>query len=553
MLLDTRFSRGAAPGRGATTIGALLLFAWGLAAAPGGTAVGSFEAHGDIGSPALAGGATYNAVSQEYELGAAGVNMWGERDELHFVWKRLEGDFVLRAEVRFLGEGVDPHRKAGVIVRRTLDPDSAYADAVVHGDGLTSLQYRRSKGGPTEEVRSPVTGADVLQLERKGDVLTLSAARFGELFQTSRISELALGKEVFVGLFLCSHNPDVVERVVFRNVRLARPAADDFVPYRDYIGSRLEVVDVGSGHRQVLYGSKEPFEAPNWTPDGAALVYNTSGRSEGRGRLHRFDLQTRTSSLIDTGFAIRNNNDHVISFDGTMLGISDQSAEGGESAIYTLPIGGGTPKRITPKTPSYLHGWSPDGRYLVYTGGRDGEYDIYRIAADGEGEEVRLTDYRGLDDGPEYAPDGRHIYFNSTRSGTMQIWRMKPDGGDPEPVTRDEYNNWFPHVSPDGRWIAFITFPKDVDPSDHPYYEQVYLRLLPAEGGEPRVIAYVYGGQGTINVPSWSPDSRMLAFVSNTAFDRGPGESPPAAGRPASALRNPGRLAATRASGSWLP
>jgi Tol biopolymer transport system component len=98
----------------------------------------------------------------------------------------------------------------------------------------------------------------------------------------------------------------------------------------------------------------------------------------------------------------------------------------------------------------------------------------------------------------------------------MQLWRMKPDGKDPEPVTNDEYNNWFPHLSPDGRQIAFLSYGNDVAPAEHPYYKQVYLRLMPVEGGAPRVIAYVYGGQGTINVPSWSPDGRMLAFVSNS-------------------------------------
>ena len=135
------------------------------------------------------------------------------------------------------------------------------------------------------------------------------------------------------------------------------------------------------------------------------------------------------------------------------------------------------------------------------------------------GEEIRLTTFKGLDDGPEYTPDGKHIYFNSTRGGTMQIWRMKPDGSDQEQVTRDEQNNWFPHISPDGKWIAFLTFARDIDPADHPYYKQVYLRLMPIEGGAPRVIAYVYGGQGTINVPSWSPDSQKLAFVSNSNLE----------------------------------
>jgi Tol biopolymer transport system component len=480
--------------------------------------LGLFDGHGDVGSPAIAGSATYNAVSQEYSLTAAGVNMWARRDEFQLVWKRMKGDFIVQARTEFLGTGVDPHRKMGWIVRSTLDADSPYADAVVHGDGLTSLQFRRTQGAETEQVPLTVTGADVLRLERKGTTYTFSAARFGDPFTTAEVEDVALGDEVYVGLFLCSHNPEVVEKAVFNDVRIVHPAKDGFVPYQDYIGSVLEVLDVSTGRRQVIHAASQPFEAPNWTRDGAALIYNSSGRSEGRGRLYRFDLATRQAAPIDTGSATRNNNDHVLSFDGTMLAISDQSADG-SSAIYTVPATGGTPKRITAKTPSYLHGWSPDARYLVYTGGRGGEFDIYRILADGSGEEEKLTDYKGLDDGPEYTPDGKYIYFNSTRSGTMQIWRMKADGSDPEQVTNDQYNNWFPHVSPDGRWIALLSFPKEVDPADHPYYKRVYLRVMPFDGGAPRVVAYVYGGQGTINVPSWSPDSKMLAFVSNTDME----------------------------------
>jgi WD40 repeat protein len=500
----------------ALAVSALALWGTSSALAQG---LGQFEGHGDVGSPRIAGSAAYNAVSQEYSVSAAGFNMWDERDEFHFVWKKMKGDFILQTRVELVGTGVDPHRKLGWIVRASLDADSPYADAVVHGDGLTALQYRRTKGAETEEVKSEASGPDVLQLERKGTTFTLSVARFGEPFTTSQLKDLDLGDEVYVGLFLCSHNPDVVERAVFRDVRIIRPAKDGFVPYRDYIGSLLEVLDVQTGHRQVLHGSAQPFEAPNWTHDGGALIYNTSGRSDDRGRLYRFDLATRKPALIDTGSCNRNNNDHVLSFDGGMLGISDQSTSGGQSAIFTVPVQGGTPKRITPLTPSYLHGWSPDGKFLVYTGGRNDEYDIYKIPADGSGEEIRLTDVKGLDDGPEYAPDGKYIYFNSTRSGTMQLWRMKPDGKDPEQVTSDEYNNWFPHLSPDGRWIAFLSYGKDVSPADHPYYRRVYLRLMPVEGGPPRVIAYVYGGQGTINVPSWSPDGKMLAFVSNTDMD----------------------------------
>jgi Tol biopolymer transport system component/regulation of enolase protein 1 (concanavalin A-like superfamily) len=480
-----------------------------------GGSLGLFEGHGDVGSPKIAGSAAYNAVTQEYTVAAGGVNMWAQRDEFHFVWRRMKGDFILQTRIELLGKGVDAHRKAGVIIRPALDADAPYVDAVVHGDGLTSLQFRRTKGGATEEKRSTITGADVVQLERKGGAYIMSVAKFGEPFATTEIADLNLGDDVLVGLALCSHNPDVSERAVFSNVRFTRPAKDGFVPYRDYVGSVLEILDVQTGRREVVYRSEQPFEAPNWTRDGAALIYNTSGRvPETRGRLFRFDLLTRQPTLIDTGTSNRNNNDHVISFDGTMLGISDQSA--GQSAIYTVPIGGGVPKRITPNTPSYFHSWSPDGTSLIYTGGRNGEFDIFSIPADGSGAEVNLTKNKGLDDGPEYTPDGRYIYFNSVRSGLMQIWRMKPDGSSPEQITNDDLNNWFPHISPDGQWIAMISFPKDINPTDHPYYKRVYLRLMPIAGGTPRVIAYVYGGQGTINVPSWSPDSRMVAFVSNT-------------------------------------
>jgi len=477
--------------------------------------LGVFEGHGDVGAPKIAGSAEYNSASQEYTLAAGGANMWAARDEFHFAWRRMKGDFILQARFQFVGKGVEGHRKAGWMVRPTQDADAAYVDAVVHGDGLTSLQFRRTKGAITEEKQSPVKGPDVVQLERKGGTYIMSVARFGEPLTATDISDVNLGDDVLVGLVLCSHNADVTERAVFTDVRITKPAKEGFVPYRDYIGSVLEILDVQTGRREVVYRSEQPFEAPNWTRDGTALIYNTSGRApETRGRLYRFDLGTRRPTLIDTGPANRNNNDHVLSFDGTMLGISDQSA--GQSAVHTVPVGGGTPKRITPLTPSYLHGWSPDGKSLVYTGGRGGEFDIFSIRADGSGSELNLTKNKGLDDGPEFTPDGKYIYFNSVRTGTMQIWRMMPDGSAPEQVTNDDFNNWFPHISPDGQWIAFISFPKDVDPTDHPYYKRVSLRLMPIGGGAPKVIAYVYGGQGTINVPSWSPDSRRLAFVSNT-------------------------------------
>ena len=212
-----------------------------------------------------------------------------------------------------------------------------------------------------------------------------------------------------------------------------------------------------------------------------------------------------------TGFAQRCNNDHGISPDGQWLAISDQSQEQRRSLIYILPIAGGTPRRITQLAPSYWHGWSADGKTLAYCADRGGNFDIYAIGIDG-GEEKRLTTAEGLDDGPDYSPDGQYIYFNSERTGLMQIWRMKADGSEQTQITRDEYNNWFAHPSPDGKWLSIITFEKDV--KGHPANKDVTLRLVPVGGGEIQVLAKLFGGQGTINVPSWSPDSRRLAFVS---------------------------------------
>ena len=472
--------------------------------------LGFFTDYADVGDPDISGSTNYDPELQAYTLTASGTNMWSNDDELQFAWRKLGGDFLIRAHTRFIGEGVDPHRKMGVIIRAGLESDAPYVDAVVHGDGLTSMQFRRTSGAETEEQRPEIEGADVLQLERRDGVYYMSAARYGEPFVTEVLSDLQLPDSVLVGLFLCSHNPEVVEEGVFTNVRIVIPPPEGYTPYRDYIGSNLEVMDLATGHRKIIYRHPESIQAPNWTLDGKSLIYN------GDGLLFRFDLETNTPHQLDTGDVTRNNNDHVLTFDGTMLGISSTNPDLGGSSIYTVPVTGGQPVEITTAAPSYLHGWSPDAEWLVYTAERgDGNYDIYKIPSRG-GEEVRLTTSDGLDDGPEYTPDGEWIYFNSTRTGLMQLWRMRPDGSEQEQVTDDAFNNWFPHISPDGKQIVFISYGQDVEPAAHPFYKHVYIRSMPIEGGTPRVLAYVFGGQGTINVPSFSPDGSRIAFVSNT-------------------------------------
>jgi len=473
-------------------------------------ALGLFENETDVGTVSNPGSCTYEPEQDIYTVAGRGANIWGDHDDFHFVWKRMTGNFIVTARAQFSGTGVEPHRKLGWMVRASLDTGSPNINAGFHGDGLTMLQFRRTASGPTEEERFTLTGPDVIRLERKGNTYIMSVAHFGEPFITLQVTDIVLGDEVYLGLYVCSDNDAPIGQATFYDVRIVVPARDDFIRHKAFLGSNLEILDIDSGHRRIVFQSPKVLEAPNWTPDGKALIYNSNGR------LYRFDLAEKTSTLIDTGFANRNNNDHVVSFDGTMIGISHHSEDDrNASIVYTLPVQGGIPQRITAHGPSYLHGWSPDGKFLVYTGSRNGEFDIYKISSDG-GEETRLTTAAGLDDGPEYSPDGEHIYFNSVRSGTMQIWRMKPDGSDQEQVTSDQYNNWFPHLSPDGQSIIFLTFSQEVDPSDHPPYKHVYLRLVPVGGGAPKVLAYVYGGQGTINVPSWSPDSKRVAFVSYT-------------------------------------
>jgi TolB protein len=473
----------------------------------------AFNQSSDIGKVKYPGSVLFDPLSEKYTITGSGINMWYGKDEFYFVWTQVKSDFTLYSMIEFEGKGVDAHRKAGLIIRKSLEPGSPYVSAALHGDGLVSLQYRTSTDSMTKEIRDLRDSLPILQIERTGNTVVVKGCRVNEPLHNTGKVILDLGsEELYIGLFVCSHNPDVIEKAVFSNVRLTVPANDDFVPYKDYIGSKIEILDIETGLRKIVFETPENLEAPNWSHDGKFLVLN------GRGKLYHLDLESNELKIINTDFATSNNNDHGISPDGKRLVISHHLAElpqGENSIIFTLPIEGGTPKRVTRNGPSFWHGWSPDGKDLIFTANRNKQWDIFMIPVEG-GSETQLTNNAGLDDGSQYSSDGRYIWFNSNRSGSMEIWRMKADGSEQTQITNDEYQNWFAHESPDGKKVIFLSYLSDVNLSDHPYYKQVMLRIMNTDTFQPKVIAHLYGGQGTINVPSWSPDSRKVAFVSNT-------------------------------------
>lgn len=470
---------------------------------------GIFYNHSDIGDVKIDGTISYVPQSDEYILGGSGENLWFNNDEFHFLWKTMEGDFVIYTKMALIGDNAEPHRKAGPMIRQSLETNSPYVDAVVHGDGLTSLQYREKINGETAEIQADIDSADILQLERKGNIFIMKAARLGDpLIEFARI-EIKMGNSVYVGLMVCAHNEYTFQQAKFNNVRIFIPAEETRESSREGVISLLETIDILSLNRNVIKEFHELIEAPNWSSREPALIYNS------KGNLYKVDLMGSEPVEINTGDLNHLNNDHGISPDQKWIAVSNSDENVG-SRVYVLPYEGGTPQLVTEKGPSYWHGWSKDSKTLAYVADRGGSsYNIYTSKRSG-GKEKKLTDTNCLDDGPDYFPSGKKIYFNSCRTGTMQIWRMNTDGSNQEQITFDDFQDWFPHPSPDGKWILFISYYKEVEAANHPPNKNVMLRMMPAEGGKIQVLTHLYGGQGTINVPSWSPDSKKVAFVSYT-------------------------------------
>jgi hypothetical protein len=502
---------------------------WSATGAAARAPIGIFTDSADVGTPSTLGkgSASFDEARKVYRIAGGGENMWATADHFHYVWKKVSGDVSLEATFQFVGSqpatgAPNAHRKAVLVIRQTLDADSVYADAAGHGDGLTSLQWRDAKGAVTHEVQSNVVGPRRLRIEKRGSYVSMSIASPGEpLRPAGGAARVEFTGEFYVGIGVTSHDVGRIDTAEFSDVVLGVPA-QAASGARTTMVNTLETISIASGDRRVAYTTIQPnrLEAPNWFPDATNTLYFNNG-----GKLFKVQAEPpgtppnpsrlKVPEAVNLGILTNINNDHDITRDGRTWAISDESQllDGRRpSLIYTVPAGGGEAKRVTDLGPSYFHGWSPDGTRLTYCGQRNGNFDIYTISANG-GPETRLTTDAGQDDGPEYSPDGQYIYFNSNRSGLMQIWRMKADGSEQTQITTDtDVESWFPHPAPNGTQLAYLAYEKGA--GNHPANKDVALRLRNLTTGAVRELAKLFGGQGTINVNSWAPNSRYLAFVS---------------------------------------
>jgi Tol biopolymer transport system component len=475
--------------------------------------LGLFQNHQDIGITPKAGTASYNSNSKEYRVTGGGANIWAKADAFQYVYTQLSGDVTITADVHFEGKGVEEHRKAALMIRQSLAPDAAYADVALHGNGLTSLQYRDAAGADTKEIQSDLKAPIRIRITRRGNQFTMFAGNPLEELKPAGPVTVNLQDPVYVGLAVSAHNADVLETAVFSNVTVqrGRPARPNQVKT-----SHITVYNLKDKSTKVLYSANQLIEAPNWSPDGKYLLVNT------KGDLWKLPVTTGKPELekIDLGSITRCNNDKGISPDGKMIAFSS-SVTGHGSQVYVVPSSGGTPKMVVPETPSYFHGFSPDGKWLAVVAQRNNNFDLFRVPATG-GTQERLTSSPGYDDGSEYSPDGKWIYFNSDRSGSWDIWRIPAAGGGPndkyaQQVTNNPDENWFPHISPNGKWLIFITYPKGT--AGHNDHLNVKIRMIPLPGKKMkqvpiRTLTEFFGGQGSINVNSWAPDSSKFAYVS---------------------------------------
>jgi TolB protein len=470
--------------------------------------LGIFEAHSDVGSVTPPGKLMYDPATRVYTIDSSGANLWMANDDFHFVWKKVSGDVSLTADIQFPAApaGASPHRKALLMFRQTLDSDAVYADAALHGDGETALQYRGARGDTTQDIEFNSGPPKTLRLEKRGDAITLFISRHGEsLHQAGASIRLHFDGPFYAGLAVCAHNKSVVERATFANVEL-KPLSPLDAGARTALYSSLQTIAIDPNARvaKVVITERSNIQAPNWTRDGKSLIFTRDGK------LWTIPVEGGEAKAIDLGNLSGCTGSHGLSPDGKWLAVTCMTGPQPGPRIYISPSAGGAPRMLTENPNSWFHSWSPDGKTIAFTRPNQGSLNVYVIPVDG-GPEKALTTGAGISDDPDYSPDGKYIYFNSDRSGTMEIWRMGANGSQPEQVTSDGLNSWTPHPSPDGESIVILSYGKGV--SGHPANKDVTLRILNAKDGKIRDLVRITGGNGTDNVPNWAPDGKHFAFV----------------------------------------
>lgn len=469
-------------------------------------------ANQDIGSVAVAGGASY--ANNAFRIKGT-LDIWNTSDGFHYVYQPLIGDGQIVARVTGV-ENTNPHAKAGVMIRETLAADARHATMVVTPvDGVQFLR-RYADGGLTTPTNPQINKGRLpywVKMVRKGHEFSGYESTDGNAWVLTGRDTLQISNTAYIGLVASSHQQTVLNTSTLDSVAITKTPQQSSPA--SAVTSHVTIISVDGKTKGVIFSAPRLFEAPNWSPDGKYLVLNSEGK------LWRLPVAGGELQPIPLGSVARVNNDHGISPDGREIVVS---ANGGP--LFILPFAGGEPRRITEQTPSYYHGWSPDGNTLAYVAKQHESFDIYGISVKG-GTPARLTMHAAHEDGPDYSPDGKWVYFNSDRAGGGgDIWRIPASGAGEndakaEQITNDDYVDWFPHPSPDGKHLVFLSYQKGTE--GHPANKDVVLRMMPlpgaAPGAEPareKIVELVklFGGQGTLNVASWAPDSQRFAYVS---------------------------------------
>ena len=481
--------------------------------------LGAFDAQSDIGTVVPPGTGGYDASAATYTLTSAGANTWYRVDNFHYLWKKSSGDMALTADISFPPPSYqhepNPHRKGILMFRQSLDDGSAYVDVGAHGSGLTALQFRRAAGANTEDVELNIDAPKTVRLEKRGDTFTLYLSMRGEpLHQVGASVTLHLEEPFYVGLGAVSHDDSTTDKVVFSNVK-AEPLATAAHDTRMSLYSTLQTIQIEDQARRAMVIRTSPvyMHSANWTAADGSNIYAYEN-----GHIERIPYLSPgaggTPQPVDVGRLVGCSGNYGLSPDGTALAVSCAQQAGGQHDVYLLPAhGGGTPRRVTDgKVSSYFHAWSPDSKTISFTRGRAGKADIFTISASG-GPETRLT-HDTLNDGPDYTPDGKFIYFDSLRSGSTQIWRMKSDGSEAEQITNDNNINSSPHVSPDGKTVAFLSQPESEGSLG---VGAASLQVLTVHDGSVRTVATFRGDRGSFAMYGWG-DNNHVAFVSYQAL-----------------------------------